>query len=262
MNTNFNFLLLGASLSLIPQYATAQCAVTDCQQLGYTSLKSCEGGLKCPFGEYWACPKVTKAELGSCNGYAQNCKIGQILNNDGTCSNDKVSGKTPIGVVVYIGNDNCGQALALNSLGTRALVTETDYMKVPDLPTYTTSTAEQDFDSCRNTISMTNYQEYAIYPAAWTAINYSPSSDTKGKWCLPAAGIMRSLINNYYTINRGLGNADGEILPVITEDGFWHWTSTQADGGGWACWIAPGGDSKCHSYYKDSQLAVRPVIAF
>ena len=83
MNINFNFLLIGTSLSLIPNLTRAQCAVTDCQQLGYTSLQKCDNGLKCPFGEYWACPKVTKAELGSCNGYAQNCKIGQILNNDG-----------------------------------------------------------------------------------------------------------------------------------------------------------------------------------
>ena len=56
MNINFKFLLLGTSLSLIPNLTNAQCAVTDCQQLGYTSLKSCDGGLKCPFGEYWACP--------------------------------------------------------------------------------------------------------------------------------------------------------------------------------------------------------------
>ena len=81
------FLLIGTSLSLIPNLLYAQCAVTDCQQLGYTSLKSCDGGLKCPFGEYWACPKVEeKAVLGECTGYAKNCKIADILNSDGTCT--------------------------------------------------------------------------------------------------------------------------------------------------------------------------------
>ena len=58
MNINLKFLLLGTSLSLIPQYAAAQCAETDCLKLGYTTLQKCDNGLKCPFGEYWACPKV------------------------------------------------------------------------------------------------------------------------------------------------------------------------------------------------------------
>ena len=90
MNINLKFLLLGTSLSLIPNLIYAQCAVTDCQQLGYTSLKSCDGGLKCPFGEYRACPKVEeKAVLCECTGYAKNCKIADILNSDGTCTAGK-----------------------------------------------------------------------------------------------------------------------------------------------------------------------------
>ena len=91
---NFKSLLLGTSLSLIPQYAAAQCAETDCLKLGYTKLEKCDNGLKCPFGEYWACPKTEeKAVLGQCTGYAKNCAIGQILNSDGTCTTDKESGK-------------------------------------------------------------------------------------------------------------------------------------------------------------------------
>ena len=73
MNSNFKTLLLGTSLSLIPNLLYAQCAVTDCQQLGYTSLEKCDNGLKCPFGEYWACPKAEeKAVFVACTGYAKN----------------------------------------------------------------------------------------------------------------------------------------------------------------------------------------------
>ena len=51
------FLLLGTSLSLIPNLTFAQCVATqDCETLGYTET-SCNGGkgVKCPFGNKWAC---------------------------------------------------------------------------------------------------------------------------------------------------------------------------------------------------------------
>ena len=53
------FLLLGTSLSLIPSLTSAQCVATqDCATLGYTET-SCSGGsgVKCPFGNKWACFK-------------------------------------------------------------------------------------------------------------------------------------------------------------------------------------------------------------
>ena len=56
MNTKL-FLLLGTSVSLIPNLTFAQCVATqDCETLGYTET-SCKGskGIKCPFGNKWAC---------------------------------------------------------------------------------------------------------------------------------------------------------------------------------------------------------------
>ena len=53
------FLLIGTSLSFIPQTINAQCVATqDCATLGYTET-SCSGGsgVKCPFGNKWACFK-------------------------------------------------------------------------------------------------------------------------------------------------------------------------------------------------------------
>ena len=141
---------------------SAQCMNTiNCQTLGYTKTSCTKGGVKCPTGNYWYCPKDTttpqcdssykytctgymqspsgtacnglytsctcasgyqwtngscqKKEIawGSCNGLAQNCSIGNILNSDGTCTYNKESGKTPIGVVVYK-SGNCGQAVPLD----------------------------------------------------------------------------------------------------------------------------------------------------
>ena len=97
-----------------------------CSSLGYTSSTACDGGLKCPFGNYWYCQSnsggecadfsytcfgrgyVEAAGIGAdCNGkyvkcecYAgfewkdgqgcvessTECKIGTILYNDMTCS--------------------------------------------------------------------------------------------------------------------------------------------------------------------------------
>ena len=57
MNNTKLFLLIGTSLSLIPNLTSAQCVATqDCATLGYTET-SCSGGtgVKCPFGNKWFC---------------------------------------------------------------------------------------------------------------------------------------------------------------------------------------------------------------
>ena len=111
--------------------ADVQCLKTpSCEELGYTEVACFQNnGVKCPYGDkyFCVCPinyKFTctgENQTGgvgeACNGkYAscscssglmwndgacgENCPIGSILFNDFTCSNDVVSGKTPIGVAV------------------------------------------------------------------------------------------------------------------------------------------------------------------
>ena len=66
----------------------AQCVATqDCASLGYTE-NSCEnGGIKCPFGNAWACKE--NADTGtedSENGRDNpDCTYGAIYYSDGTC---------------------------------------------------------------------------------------------------------------------------------------------------------------------------------
>ena len=74
------FLLIGTSLSLIPQTINAQCVATqDCATLGYTET-SCSGGtgVKCPFGNKWACFK-SEEEICQKYGFTLSCSgIGEI----------------------------------------------------------------------------------------------------------------------------------------------------------------------------------------
>ena len=73
MNTKL-FLLIGTSLSFLPQFTFAQCVATqDCATLGYTET-SCSGGsgIKCPFGNKWACFK-TDTEFCNEYGFTQTC---------------------------------------------------------------------------------------------------------------------------------------------------------------------------------------------
>ena len=107
--TNIKFLLIGTSLSLIPNITFAQCVATqDCETLGYTE-NSCNGGkgVKCPFGNKWAClptkESVCKEEgftlacnepgqIGgdSCNGLYKQCSCDSSYQY--TCSGTGYSG--------------------------------------------------------------------------------------------------------------------------------------------------------------------------
>ena len=266
MNINLKFLLLGTSLSLIPQYAAAQCAETDCLKLGYTTLQKCDNGLKCPFGEYWACPKVEeKAVLGECTGYAKNCKIGDILNSDGTCSSDKISGKTPLGIVIAI-KDNCGYAMTASPIQTS--IQWGGYgTDISSLPNYTSwQAAIKDFDVSGNMTKIIQAGSSSTYPAAYAALNYAPSSapTSKGKWALPTAGILSSLYTNLNAINNAISKLGGTQL---TNDNEHIWSSSEYDyHRAWGFCTnpgtTPGGVDWYDKYNYNNYGIVRPVIAF
>ena len=268
MNINLKFLLCGAAIWLFPQYAAAQCSpAQSCAELGYKETANKGGCLKCPFGNGWYCPepKEEKAVLGECTGYAKNCKIGNILNSDGTCTSDKVSGKTPIAVVVYIGDDNCGQALALKDLG--SMLWGNLGTDILNLPNYTSVWGvEQDFDSCGNTKKIIKSDNSDSYQAARATVNYAPVSapETKGKWCLPAGGVARSMMNNYSTISSGMSKAGGESLPGLSVFSHWNWSSSEYNNNyAWQWCYANntlGHTSKNAS--SNDYGYVRPVLAF
>ncbi len=309
-------LLLGTSLSFIPQFVNAQCvATTDCATLGYTETSCPNGkGIKCPFGNTWACPstedeicakygfkydcsgtgyasgsgtpcnnkyasctcasgyewkndkceKKAESPLGKCTGKAKNCKIADILYTDGTCSADVVSSKTPIAVVIYIGSDNCGQALALEGLGNYEWSMEN--VDIPGLFNYTDSPVN-DFSSCENTKTVIDYSykqhgdrasEY--YPAFWQVYNYAPSSipETKGKWCLPSGGVLDSIYQNKSAIDQSLTRINKENIGRAD----W-WSSSETLYNSARNWDASSGFFNHTTYsYKNRNHYVRPVIEF
>ena len=90
------FLLIGTSLSLISGISSAQCVATqDCATLGYTET-SCSGGngVKCPFGNKWACFK-SEAEIEAqfCDkyGYTHTCTGTNQTGGAGNSCNGKYS---------------------------------------------------------------------------------------------------------------------------------------------------------------------------
>ena len=111
MTTNKLFLLLGTSLSFLPQTLNAQCVspIQDCYALGYTQTSCPNGkGVKCPFGNGWYCGGTAAqdciklgydkdctgtGESGSgetCNGKYQSCTCDSSYQY--TCSGTGYSG--------------------------------------------------------------------------------------------------------------------------------------------------------------------------
>ena len=283
--------------------AWAQCAITDCEVLGYTEAYNSSGNcLKCPFGEAYnceagyICPEgynyecsgsgyaggvgeacngkyiscncsdgykwengvcvESKAEFGQCSGYAANCALGNILFSDGTCSENTVTGKTPIAVVVYK-SGSCGQALALKSIGDYEWSSE--YVDISGLTNYgSNSSASKDYDSCGNTEKILAAGNKSKYPAAWAAHEYKTAGTEAGDWCLPAAGIFTSYYNNQEAINTGFSRANGTQFTTST----YAWSSSEytnfyAWNSGFSYEYGLDG-----SNYKYDSYEVRPVLEF
>ncbi len=306
------FLLLGTSLSLIPQTINAQCVATqDCATLGYTET-SCSGGsgVKCPFGNWWACFKsesefcneygftltctgTNQTGVGkACNGkytectcaagYIWNdssqkcepdysdCVIGALYYSDGTCSQDKLSSKTLLGVVIYEKSaSQNGWIMTVKPIQTNITwgVYGTD---IPGLSNCTSTSCLTDIQaSCTNTDVITAKGNSSKYPAAWAAKNYKPTGTPSGKsWCLPSGGLLNNLTNssNATKVNAGITTAGGTILGNVYDIGESVWSSSEYDY--YYAWdfsvdtsglLAMYGHSKSYGY---GYASVRPVLAF
>ena len=258
---NIKFLLLGTSLSLIPQYASAQCTTTpDCTSMGYKETTNKGGCLKCPTGNGWYCPppKEEKAVLGECTGYAKNCKIADILNSDGTCTTDKENSKTPLGVVIAI-KDNCGYTMTASPIETKSAWGLGDVTKLPSYKNW--QDAIKDFNTKENTQKLIQVGNSTAQKAA----NYSPNTapSTKGKWLLPSAGILNSLYTNLSTINNIISKLNG-IQLINDNEHIWS-SSMTAYGYTWLFCTGSGSDSGISwgtEQGGNEDTSIRPVLAF
>ena len=253
-----------------------------CSTLGYTSTTTCDGGLKCPFGEAWNCSindikteiteriteltnKITELEKQVVVNQSQGevCIIGSILYSDKSCYLNPQKGKTPIGIVVYIDGKGGGQALALKSIGSYQWGgSGTD---ISTLSNYTSaSSASQDVASCENSKKIMAAGNKNTYPTVWAANEYSTEGTNAGDWCLPAAGIFTSYYNNQETINTGFSLANGTQFTESTH----AWSSSEKNSN--YAWRLDFSDSygldSSHTiygyYHKTNNLEVRPVLEF
>ena len=229
----------------------------------------------CADGYEWKDGKCVKSLLGSCRGYAKNCKIGDILNSDGTCTFNKVDGKTPIGVVIAI-KDNCGYAMTASPIATNIQWSTGEYVKTGAFAANAWHAAIKDFDVRGNMakIIQASNGNCFKYPALYAVIDYAPSTApaTKGKWLLPTAGMLNSLFVNFNVINDTILKLGGT---QFKGDGEHVWSSTEFAGdvpGGGSVWVFCSSDGR----YSDGVISVakfgtasqgaanvvRPVIEF
>ena len=199
--------------------------------------------------------ELPPVEFGQCNGNGVNCSLGDILFSDGTCSANKVSGKTPIAVVVYK-SGNCGQAMALKSLGDYKWSTE--YVDISGLTNYTSEkAASKDYASCENSEKIRAQGDSSTYPAVWQTYNYTTTGTKAGDWCLPAAGIFTSIYNNQSTINTGFSRANGTQFTNST----YAWSSSEhSTNVAWSSYF--GYEYGLIHPNKYNSYEVRPVIEF
>ena len=257
----------------------AACIPTpSCSSLGYESSSSCEGGIKCPFGNAWNCTVINKVNeiekviKETSSGGNKDCAVGNIYYSDKTCSAFLDSSKTPIGVVVYVDGQGHGQVMALNIIG-RYVWQEKErndpYIDITSLTNYTDAeTASYDLNSCANTEKIIAAGDKSQYPAAWAAHEYFTAGTSAGDWCLPAAGIFTFYYNNPQLINIGFTRAGATLHPndgwgdrrwsstEASANGAWHYTWEDTEYG-----IALSEDSGAF-VSKAGSLYVHPVLEF
>lgn len=259
----------------------------DCSSLGYkqTSVDNDLPNLKCPHGDgyYYNCENKFKytctnqAEspygkgcLGlyeKCNckkGYIwlfgkcqKTCEIGDIYYIDGTCSSadDYDKSKKVLGVVVHLNASKLrGLIMAAVAEEMKSAFGGGALSQPKNVVTY--GDEKKDFGSCFNTKNLAEQG----YTGAQMAQGYQISSNTLGKWCLPAAGILYKVSQNLVKINYTM-NALG-ALPL---DGY-YWSSTISSifGNSWdkAYININSGQILTERDYTHNVYNIRPVSEF
>ena len=282
---------------LLSGAANAACIQTpSCSSLGYTSSQSCNGGVKCPFGNAWNCTasdlstqiteltnkiteqtnkiteitnkittieeKIVTIESGTSSS---DCQIGDILYSDMSCDPNVVASKKPIGVVF---DRTKRLAMALEeSLQRWAYPDDFD---VPGVNNITSeSEAVADWQGKNNTrLVLEDCKTNGRSCPAFEYVNsYETEGTQAGDWYLPAAGELNAICGNNDVLNIALGKIGGTKLSTYSN----HWSSTEYFGD--RAWIVSFSEYKNVDYndvyYNDvyydrkyGERYVRPVLAF
>lgn len=136
----------------------------------------------------------------------------------------------------------------------------TEYVDIASLPN---ATSTYDLNSCENTQIIIQQGDSSKYPAAWATVNYAPTAapETKGKWCLPAAGIFSEMKENLDTINRTITKINGQEIGYVTASAQSIWTSSEiGQANAYAFWGFD--ESGFTNLRKDGQTSLRPILPF
>ena len=197
-----------------------------------------------------------------------NCQIGSVYYSDGSCAlpENHNTSKTVLGIVVHVTDGGKhGQIMApwpVDEDGNRAYVSSRLFWgfhlkveDIPSLPNYeSASAASKDYDSCGNTDKIVAFGDASTYPAAWATRRYAPTPASKGKWCLPAAGIMMNIYKNINTIQTAIKKVGGVEYPYCCT-----WSSSDR---GINVWFSILGGGLDHTTKDDTDLHVYPVLEF
>ena len=256
--------------------AEAACIQTpSCSSLGYTSSQSCNGGIKCPFGNAWNCTiinkiteitnkittieeKITEIEQNGGGGTTTpdytNCTVGAILYSDKSCNANVVASKTPIGVVFDTTNH---LAIAKDA---EVKKWSDEHFDVPTLSNYSLSSAAiADWQGKNNTRLMLEYCKTngKSCPAFEYVNSYKTEGTLAGDWYLPAAGELNAIYQNKDVLDTALGKIGG--IKLLNDNS--HWSSTERSNDyAWRQYFING---DVYNYDKiGSGTFVRPVLAF
>ncbi len=170
----------------------------------------------------------------SCGGKYEKCvlcDIGSIIYSDGTCSGEKIDGKTPIGVVSYKNGSNY-QILGLEQTYAHWSTNTNDNTCITNV-----SSATSDTNGIKNTQCMKDSP--STYPAAAFCVKYTAEGAAQGAWYMPAAGEFQRIINNKNTINNTLTSLGKTLLKDTSVSGsrggkYDYWSSSEKNNvSGW-----------------------------
>ena len=191
-----------------------------------------------------------------------SAKVGYIYYSDGTCSSFLVSGKTPIGIVVYVGSGDVsenmhGLVMALNDAGKAKWYYNNELIPNSEIPVVSTmegliadmgGLSKSSILRAHKHDTMTCIDNYNISAPAGTSGWFLPSS---GQWIAVlkeyGANITKDTQFNVYSggslvlesINSALSKIGGVEGKDYTEIGHkygtgqdnYYWTSSKSNGG-------------------------------
>ncbi len=260
-----SFLLLGTSLSFLPQLTFAQCVATqDCATLGYTET-SCNGGkgVKCPFGNKWAC-LPTKESVCKEEGFTLSCnETGQIGGGDSCnglykqCSCDSSYKYTCTGTG-YSG----GSGSACGGKYTACTCTSGYEWKDGSCRKQTQNGAVGELYYCNGKVVGVRATGMGFYVAMkdlgrmnWSSANsqcrnYSFCGNVKGT--LPNREQLKSIYQNKSRVNSLLSTNGGTQLTNSL-----YWSSTSSGYGYYLVGMSDGGVDASGDY---NSFSVRPIL--